>query len=390
MNEKVTQMVSLLFRDVRPSDEVRALHDEVLNNCQDRFADLTENGLDEEEALAAVMESLKGMEDVLKDYPRRDDPWDPAPEKAAAETVPEEAAEGSSSPARFAPDAVRAVDASLTWCEVEVLASDGEFSLETRGAVLHRLEPDGTLLIWQEKPSDDLFRGISWERSLDSFDSFSDAMGRLGQNLSRLFTRGLKISPDGQESRILLRIPRSAHPDVRLRTTSGGIAWEDAVPGGEFTLRSTSGDIRVRTDPGFMLPSARITTMSGDAEVRLSAEDLEIASVSGDVSWEGEARTVTMSSTSGDAEAVGTVRNAALNTTSGDVTLELTAAGSAEIAIRSVSGDIDVRLPQEVREVSARLKSVSGEIRQRGVEIADDAPVSIEAGTVSGDLRLFR
>ena len=38
MNEKVTQMVDLLFRDVQSSEEVQALHDEVLNNCQDRFA----------------------------------------------------------------------------------------------------------------------------------------------------------------------------------------------------------------------------------------------------------------------------------------------------------------------------------------------------------------
>ena len=40
MNEKVTQMVDLLFRDVLFSGEVQALYDEVLNNCQDRFADL--------------------------------------------------------------------------------------------------------------------------------------------------------------------------------------------------------------------------------------------------------------------------------------------------------------------------------------------------------------
>ena len=36
MNTKVTQMIELLFRDVQESDEVQALREEVLNNCQDR------------------------------------------------------------------------------------------------------------------------------------------------------------------------------------------------------------------------------------------------------------------------------------------------------------------------------------------------------------------
>ena len=71
MNAKVTQMIELLFRDVEGSEEVQALHDEVLNNCHDRFEDLVRSGLSEDEALAAVMESLTGMEDVLKEYPRK-------------------------------------------------------------------------------------------------------------------------------------------------------------------------------------------------------------------------------------------------------------------------------------------------------------------------------
>ena len=72
MNTKVSQIIELLFRDIQPSEEVQALREEVQNNCQDRFEDLVQGGLSEEEALAAVMESLKGMEDVLKDYPRKE------------------------------------------------------------------------------------------------------------------------------------------------------------------------------------------------------------------------------------------------------------------------------------------------------------------------------
>ena len=50
MSTKVTQMIDLLFRDLEPSEEVQALHDEVLNNCQERFDDLIRNHLSEEEA----------------------------------------------------------------------------------------------------------------------------------------------------------------------------------------------------------------------------------------------------------------------------------------------------------------------------------------------------
>lgn len=385
MNEKVTQMISLLFRDLQPSEEVRALHDEVLNNCQERFADLTENGLSEEEALAAVMESLRGMEDVLKDYPRTD----AAPaEEAPAAPAEEPAAEEGPSLSHFAPEDILAIETSLTSSDVEVLASDHEFSLEIRGEVYSRLDSDGTLRIWQEKATDDLFRGISWEHSFDSFESFGDAMGKLGQNLSRLVSRGLQIARERSDCRVLIRMPRAIHPDIRIRTMSGSIRWEDAVPGGEFSLRSTSGNVLVQVPGSYLLPRAQLTTMSGDAEARLCADDLQIASVSGDVSWEGEAGTLAMSSTSGDAEAAGFFRKASLNTTSGDLTLEMTRGSSAEIRAKSVSGDIEVRLPREIREVSASLKTVSGEIRQRGVEIADGAPVFIEAGTVSGDLKI--
>ena len=71
MNEKVTQIVELLFRDMKMTEEVQALHDEVLNNCTDRYQDLISRGVMEEEALAAVHESLKGMEEVLKRKARK-------------------------------------------------------------------------------------------------------------------------------------------------------------------------------------------------------------------------------------------------------------------------------------------------------------------------------
>ena len=77
-----------------------------------------------------------------------------------------------------------------------------------------------------------------------------------------------------------------------------------------------------------------------------------------------------------------------MNTTSGDLSLALTGDNPAEIRVNSVSGDIDLRLPQTVGEVDAALKTVSGEIQMRGVAQAEGAGIRLQAHTVSGDLKV--
>ncbi len=381
MNEKVTRMVALLFKDTAPSEEVRALHDEVLNNCQERYADLLASGLSEEESLAAVMESLKGMEEVLKEYPRKET----AEEAETAEDAPPEENKGPSL-FNFTPEDIRAIDAQLTSCDVEVLQSEAGFSMEITGDVRMNLEKDGTLRLWQEKATDSLMKGISWEKSMDSFEHFGDALNQLGQNLSRLFSKGLDLG--GEECRAVLRLPRGVNPNASIRTTGGDILWDGPVPGGKFILRSTGGDVTVRTDPDYLLPSVQVSTMSGDAELSLSAEEARISTVSGDIAWEGSAGKLEIQTTSGDAEAEGSFREIGMNSTSGDLNLELTEDRETEILLNSVSGDLSLRLPQGVQEMTASLKSVSGEIVRRGVDLTEDARIRVRANTVSGDLRV--
>ena len=362
MNTKVTQMVELLFRDVQSSEEVQALHDEVLNNCQDRFDDLVRSGLREEEALAAVMESLKGMEDVLKDYPRK--------EAAEAVRAPEEkeeekAEEKTAEPERavFSPAAVKSVQGLLAGCDVEIVEAGEEVVLEKQGNVHYALDEDGTLRIWQEKVSENLFKGISWEESLSSFEHFGDAMNRLAQNFSQLLSGKIGSFGGASETHVTLRLPGTIHPDVCIRTTGGDISWTEAIPGSAFVLGTTSGDIRVRIDSSVLL-------------------------VSGDITWEGDAGVLEMNSTSGDASALGRIRMMDLNATSGELDLMLEDNSPSEAKINTVSGDISVRLPASVGEVSAKLSTVSGDIRTRGVDLVEESPIMIEAHTVSGDLKI--
>ncbi len=384
MNEKVTRIVALLFRDVQFSDEVQALHDEVLNNCQDRFADLVRSGLSEEEALSAVTESLKGMEDVLRDYPGKESD-SPRDQSSATDPDSDREPEPESGILRLNPSDIHAIRAQLTGCDVEVILSDGECTLEKQGKVFSRMEPDGTLRLWQEKSTDNLFRGISWEESFNSFEHFGDALNRLVRNVTQLVSNGIQAATE--ESRVILRLPSSVHPLVSLLTTSGSITWQDVVPGAEFSLRSTSGDLQVETDRTYLLPELQVSTTSGDAELRLSAEKVTIATVSGDVDWEGNAHVLRMNSTSGDLDAKGEFGEIAMNSTSGDLNLALTGSHPSRITVNTVSGDIEVRLPDGVQEVTAFLKTVSGDVSRHGVQVVDDAPIRIDAKTVSGDLR---
>lgn len=388
MNTRVTQMIELLFRDVQPSEEVQALYEEVQNNCQDRFEDLVRNGLSEEEALAAVMESLKGMEDVLKEYPRREAKTEDENIAPEQEKKQPEAKKPEEDSAAFGPEAVRAIQAQLTGCDVEVVSGGEKIVLEKQGAVHYELQEDGTLRIWQERATENLFRGISWEESFSSFDHFGDAMNRLAQNVSQLISGKIGRMSEGSETRLVLRLPEGCHPQVRLRTTGGDISWKDAVPGEGFVLGTTSGDIRVSLDQGVLLPETEISSTSGDAELHMSAATVRVNTVSGDITWDGDAGVLETNSTSGDTDASGRIRMMNLNATSGDLSLELADDLPAEVKANTVSGSVHVRLKGERKEAAAKLQSVSGEIRTHGVDLTQEAPVTIEANTVSGSLRI--
>ena len=71
MNDTITKIVALLFEDLEETEETAALHDEILQNCQERYADLTAGGMTADEATKAVIDSLNGMQEMLADYPRK-------------------------------------------------------------------------------------------------------------------------------------------------------------------------------------------------------------------------------------------------------------------------------------------------------------------------------
>ena len=74
MNQTVKRIVDILFQDVVENEETQALHEELMNNCQEHYQDLIDRGLSEDEAVGEVVESLKGMKDVIAQYPKKETP----------------------------------------------------------------------------------------------------------------------------------------------------------------------------------------------------------------------------------------------------------------------------------------------------------------------------
>ena len=72
MNQTVKRIVDILFQDTVENDETRALHEELMNNCQEHYEDLIARGLSEDEAVGEVVDSLKGMKDVIAQYPKKE------------------------------------------------------------------------------------------------------------------------------------------------------------------------------------------------------------------------------------------------------------------------------------------------------------------------------
>ena len=83
MNQTVKRIVDLLFEDTVENEETRALHEELMNNCQEHYEDLISRGLSEEEATGEVVDSLKGMKDVIDGYPKKSGAAQPKEEKPA-------------------------------------------------------------------------------------------------------------------------------------------------------------------------------------------------------------------------------------------------------------------------------------------------------------------
>jgi hypothetical protein len=158
--------------------------------------------------------------------------------------------------------------------------------------------------------------------------------------------------------------------ETRLRTASGDVSVERVE--GAFTSKSASGDLEL----GHVDGRAEVHTVSGDVEIGSASAALDVNSVSGDVAVRDVQGPVTVSSISGDQR--------------------VQAAGPGDIALKAVSGDVEVAVRRGLR-LRLDVNSVSGSI-ESDLHVGDapapageDRPTAaLRVRTVSGDVRIGR
>ena len=345
MNATVAKIVDLLFaQNTDMTPEVQALQDELMNNCQERFEDLVAHGSTEDEAIGAVVESLKGMEEVIDAYPKK---------TTAQPTV--ETASGTDQ--RFDAAGIVRITFDARSLDLTCEACDG----------------DNVRVLFDDELSDVL----TVERAGDTL-RIHDKDRKSGW-WTQMFSRAMADS----EVRVL--VPRTLRFALESHTLSGDVSVEGVAPT-EALIASISGDIELSAAD--TLTRLDVNTASGDVEISASADSMRIKTMSGDIGINGDAPSFEVSSVSGDVSAFGGYQTVALKSVSGDVSLRCADGALQRINAVSTSGDVHIALPASVHSVALSGQTTSGDLRCTLSQSADGLP--IQARTVSGDVNITR
>ncbi|MCR5567342.1 MAG: DUF4097 domain-containing protein [Clostridiales bacterium] len=365
MNQTVKRIVDILFQDVAESEETNALHEELMNNCQEHYQDMIDRGLSEDEAVGEVVESLKGMKDVIAQYPK----------KAGA------------------PAGTKEEDEMKAW----VFAGMDKLKVETEDQdIFVGPSVDGDIHVYCDDPeglktetsgSELRITGVKkTQKAASAFEmpegeeiSLSGLLNMVGKairNVTTSFVAGAAIRvevPDGQMKAI------------ELNSRSGDIECTCAMAR-KMTVRTTSGDVSLEPVTEKTAETLLASTVSGDAEIHGSALDAEISSMSGDVTADGVFENLRMKSTSGDVHFTGSVIDLTMSTISGDAGAEIENNSLKHAEGKSTSGDVNINLPDNLNSVHAEISSVSGDCLSRVSDAGSAAAVQIRAKSISGDV----
>ena len=383
MNGNVTRVVDLLFRDIEESEEVMSIRDEIMNNCQERYDNMIASGYSDEEALGAVAESLKGMEEVLKDYPRK-------PQYTEKDFSKEnKSAEKKEGEAIIEWDKLRALRIDVRSADVEILATEGRQNLElVQGIATYldaRMEGE-TLVVTQHLRTDQ----AQQDESKDN--------GILGM-IAKLIGSAIRAIPDGEECRVKVMLPADQLRRAQVQTISGDITFE--VSADRIDLQTTSGelDVSVPDKKAFSdeksfgngegtaqdAPEMKARSISGGIDVRGCFSTAALSSTSGDIEFTGSSAELTLKTVSGDIEADTVSAAVTGGSVSGDISLAIKNS-AGEIRLDSVSGDIELEVPNAGDGIRAEAGTRSGDVNYYNVSLREDAPLKVRVKTVSGDV----
>ncbi len=395
MNKTVSEMVNLLFRDVVQNEETKAMHDELMLNCQEHFQDLVDSGMTEETAAAAVRESLNGMQEVIDQYPKR--------EKDEAEAIPAEQ-DDIPAPAEEADDTVRfwpaggirriRVDAGSHDVKVSPVNGDRiEIRCNTPEEI--RVEQQGDTLTVETVRVTDEIRNAGEEtaeqgkRVMDM--TLNELLGKVRDIVDKTTHMVMDRMNNGSffsDELIEIRVPEKLISALEINASSGDVA---AAPRGipEITLRTASGDVEL--DCSVKDEIDRLFASSASGDIRISsafARRCEASAISGDVDVEGDFGELFCKSVSGDVDFDGTAVELQGKSVSGDVDLRLQQAPSGTVSAESTSGDVSIELPDDCAPAAVSISTTIGEIDCDVEDAGEIAPLKLRARTVSGDIRI--
>ena len=192
-NETVERIVNLLFQDVEMTDEVQALYDETMSNCQERYQDMTSRGLSDDDAIAAVVESLKGMEDVISQYPKKSESPEAEEAPKSADVPVDDDGDGEQTDFTFHPADIGRIEMTMVCDDVHLEESpDGDVhvlfeDVEGAKASICRIE-DGILRVCRDPDAP--------KRNRSSF-TVSGSFANTSSSATRRATSRWKRKPSG-------------------------------------------------------------------------------------------------------------------------------------------------------------------------------------------------
>ena len=397
MNDTVARIVEIMFQDVEMNEETSAIRDEVMNNCQERYMDLVSSGINEDDAITAVIDSLKGMEEVLAPYKKK---------AQHARIEDDEVEQDSEQHFNIASYLVQKIDVALVGENVTIEPSDDDFyhvtwnadetpllKVELRNDVLSVIRGEG-MVVSDEKqqfaiPKDDMADFVKTEdgKIEINMDSIGRAMKSMGEKMKLAFSNGMKINIGKSSGSVNIQVPEKAVPHVKLLTTSGDIDVQD-VALADLNVTSTSGDISIDLNEDQYLQQMEMRTTSGDIEVSAFADRASIASTSGDVDAEGHYNKLSIATISGDIDVRADVVNMNFSAISGDVDLAFDSDEIRKVNGSTISGDIDIDLPDGIGTMAIQTKSRSGDVTTRCHTNGVGPVVTGGVSTMSGDITI--
>lgn len=190
-----------------------------------------------------------------------------------------------------------------------------------------------------------------------------------------------------RSARVVVEVPEGTR--IEVRAASATVRLTGAF--GETHLQSASGDLLVGT-----LSAVTASTASGDVRVTDVIADASMTTASGTVEVGHIGGRLTVTTASGDVRAAMVDGDLRVGTTSGDV--RIGRSDGAEIAVKSVSGDVHLGLPSGIRvepdltTLSGRtqLPAPGGSVPAEGLIASARRIVRVSVRTVSGDITIDR